>query len=271
MKTVGLIPNPEKENALQAAAALVPFLQQEGCKPLLQGEDGLSPEALYAAADFIIALGGDGTLLRVGREAAPFGTPVIGVNFGHLGFLTDVEAAEAQTAIRRVLAGEYHLEKRMMLEAQLGEEKIIALNDVCITRGVLSKIVPLQIDLNGSYLETFKGDGVIICTPTGSTAYNLSAGGPVLKPDGRMVAITPICPHALHARSIVVTDSDAVEVTAADGGLFSADGQDVIPLSAGQRVRIVRAPHDALIIKTQEHEFYDILRSKLMQSGGANE
>lgn len=264
MKKVGLIPNPTKEKALEETHRLQGILESKGCKALL------TPAEAYRDADFIIVLGGDGTLLNVAREAARRGTPVMGINLGTLGFLTDVERQDAEAAIEKVLSGNYRLEKRMMLEAGIEgrEETHVALNDFCITRGVFSKIVSFSVTINQDHIDTFKGDGVIVATPTGSTAYNLSAGGPILKPDAQMVAITPICPHTLHARSTVVSAADVVRVELASPCLLSVDGQRGIPLEEGEAVVMRRAPYDAWIIKTQEHGFYDILRSKLMQSGG---
>ena len=172
-------------------------------------EYGCLEEELYRDSDFLISLGGDGTLLGVGRKSAPYGTPILGINLGTLGFLTAEEKNHAEYAIDKVLAGDYKMEKRMMLQATIATdmeriEGILALNDICITRGLLYKILEFNIYVNEEYVDTLRADGVIICTPTGSTAYNLSAGGPVLKADAQIIAITPISAHTLTSRSIVV-------------------------------------------------------------------
>ena len=264
---VGVLANLTKPRALEEAGRLQSFLESRGCVPLLEREQAMQE------SDFLLALGGDGTLLNIAREAASFGVPVLGVNLGNLGFLTDAEPAEAETAIEQVLAGHYRLEHRMMLLARLANrsETFTALNDVCITRGVFSKTVRLSVTINGENMDSYFGDGVLISTPTGSTAYNLSAGGPILKPDARMMAITPICPHSLYARSTVVGAEDVVEITPESPCLLSADGGDGVELSARETIRVERASWDAVIIKTQKRGFYQILRNKLIQNGGGRD
>ncbi len=210
--------------------------------------------------------------MGVGRKTARYQTPILGINLGTLGFLTAEEKNRAEYAIDNVLHGDYKLEKRMMLEGCIASgmertEGILALNDICITRGLLYKILEFNVFVNDEFVDTLRADGVIICTPTGSTAYNLSAGGPVLKSDAQIIAITPISPHTLTSRSIVVSADDAVtvEVNPREDTAFtvSADGQDAWTLTGKNVVRVRRAKECTTIIKTNPQSFYDVLRQKL--------
>lgn len=282
MKKIGVIPNLDKDKDLLVTKDVISFLLEKECTPLISFEVaqrlslleyGYCEEDMYHLADFFVVLGGDGTILGEGRKAAYYGVPLLGINLGTLGYLTDSEVADYKKSIERVLQGRFNVEHRLMLEARIYNENGImkifsALNDVCITRGVFSKIVDLHLYVNREYLDTIRADGVIIATPTGSTAYNLSAGGPVLKPDTRIIAITPICPHSLHARSIVISADDKVTIEI-DGKLrgdllLSADGQKGVTLDKNDIVRVQCSQHTVPIIKTNDYGFYDILRNKLM-------
>lgn len=286
MRKVGIIPNLEKDKELKATKRIFQFMKEKQMEPILpiaaaqkmnKEEFGFSMEEMFKQAEFLVVLGGDGTLLSVGRQAAKYDTPLLGINLGTLGFLTDAEESGAFHSIDQVIQGNYTLERRLMLDAFLlkGEdtgESFVALNDVCITRGVFSKIINLRVHVNQEYLDTFRADGIIISTPTGSTAYNLSAGGPILKPDTKMVAITPICPHALHARSIVISAEDVVTVEMAGHCrgdlLFSVDGMTGIPLNQNGIVQVQRSNYYTTIMKTNQLGFYDILRRKLVRNEG---
>ncbi len=282
MQKIGIIPNVDKDKELAVTKRLVRYLLEKGCTPqLTQKVAGLAglpqyaraEEELYRDSDFLISLGGDGTLLGVGRKTARFETPILGINLGTLGFLTAEEKNHAEEAIDKVLKGKYKLEKRMMLKSTVatGEnrmEGMIALNDICITRGNLYKILQFNVFVNDEYVDTLRADGVIICTPTGSTAYNLSAGGPILKADARIIAITPISPHTLTSRPIVVSADDVVTVEvnpSREDTAFtvSADGQDNLTLTGKNVVQIRRAEEYTTIIKTNVQSFYDVLRHKL--------
>ncbi|MDD4844777.1 MAG: NAD(+)/NADH kinase [Anaerotignum sp.] len=281
MKKIGLIPNIDKDKDLAVTKRLVRYLLDKGCIPQLPEkiaeQAGLEMYArkeleIYEHSDFIISLGGDGTLLGVGRKACQYNTPILGVNLGTLGFLTAEEKNRAEYAIDKVLMGDYKKEKRMMLQTSIATEDgriegINALNDICITRGILYKILEFNVFVNDEYVNTLRADGVIICTPTGSTAYNLSAGGPVLKADAQIIAITPIAPHTLTSRSIVVSADDTitVEVNPREDTAFtiSADGQESWSLTGKKVVQIRRAKVYTTIIKTNSQNFYDVLRHKL--------
>lgn len=280
MKKVAILPNVQKDKELLVTKRLVHHLEERGCEPRLSEEVAALAELpqyakteteLYQNSDLLISLGGDGTLLGIGRRTAQFDKPILGINLGTLGFLTAEDKTYAEAAIDRVLHGEYKLEKRMMLNCGIAhgqerQEGILALNDICITRD-LYKILEFHVYVNDEFVDTLLADGVVICTPTGSTAYNLSAGGPVLKADAQIIAITPICPHTLTSRPIVVSADDVitVEVKPREDTPFtvSADGQNNITLQGNNVVQIRRAEVCTTIIKTKPQSFYDILRHKL--------
>ena len=282
MKKVAILPNVQKDKGLAVTKRLVHYLEEKGCEPQLSREVAELAEMpqyareeaeLYHHSDLLISLGGDGTLLGIGRRTARFDKPILGINLGTLGFLTAEEKTHAEVAIDKVLSGDYKLEKRMMLSCSIAKgetrtEGIIALNDICITRGNLYKILEFHVYVNNEYVDTLLADGVIICTPTGSTAYNLSAGGPVLKADAQIIAITPIAPHTLTSRPIVLSADDVVTVEIKPSRedtpfTVSADGQDNHTLTGRNVVQIRKADVCTTIIKTKPQSFYDVLRHKL--------
>jgi len=285
LKTVGIVPNHDKEAAMNMVKDLVEFLKSKEVKPVLTysvadliglNEIGVTKFELYSKSDFIIVLGGDGTLLDTGRKAAKYGTPLLGINMGTMGFLASADGNDANETIEKVLNGEYKLEKRLMLQSEITSDSYTpkvysAVNDVCISRGVFTKITNYSIFVNDEYVATFRADGIIISTPTGSTAYNLSAGGPVLKPDISCMVITPICAHSLHSRSIVVSAEDIIRVEASFGSngdiIMSMDGQTSVILNNGDAIEIKKSEHTVNIIKTNNMGFYDILRKKLISKG----
>jgi NAD+ kinase len=201
----------------------------------------------------------------------------MGINLGTLGYLTDVEKGGWDTALKLLVNGEYKTEKRMMLEAfVLNEDKeyesygrLLALNDICVLRSDISRMINAKIYVSRDYIDTYRADGIIVATPTGSTAYNLSAGGPILKPDIELIAITPICPHKIYSRSSVISAADVVCINLSpnDGAaVLSLDGQRIINLKAGQNVEIRKSVLYTTIIKTSNMGFYDILREKFHNS-----
>jgi len=203
--------------------------------------------------NFVVILGGDGTILRYSRQRTD--VPIIGINLGTLGFLTDVEKDEGLAALEKVISGNFSVESRMMLETNTGE---IALNDVVInSKGGLTSF---SIYVNDVFWDTVRADGIIIATPTGSTAYNLSAGGPILIPNGQMIAITPICPHSLSSRPVVVGAEDVIKISATAEFLVTLDGETGEQTS--DVLTITKSNHQAKIIKTAPSYFHDILKRK---------
>ncbi len=281
MKRVGILPNIEKDKDFTVTKRLIKHLLHKNCEPMLTSQTATlshlelyaqEEEEIYKNADFLISLGGDGTLLGVGRRSAKYSKPILGINLGNLGFLTAEEKDVAESAIDKVLQGQYTIEKRMMLEATVFAEPkriegLLALNDVCITRGFSSKILEFNIFVNMEYVDTLRADGVIICTPTGSTAYNLSAGGPILKTDAEIIAITPICPHTLTSRPIIISANDKITVEICNRGkedfIISTDGQRSMSLKRRNVVQVKKSQYFTTIMKTNPVSFYDVLREKL--------
>jgi NAD+ kinase len=229
------------------------------------------PEATLAQhIDLLIVLGGDGTLLQGGALVAEAGVPVLGINLGRLGFLAPFEPGRAREVIAQALAGELAIEERMRLRVTLhAGDKLVAerfaLNDTVIAQASMARLVELRITLDGTAVTSLRADGLIICTPTGSTAYNLAAGGPILPPWQGAFVITPICPHTLTQRPLVVPAGQTIGVTVATeatGIMCTIDGQWVHPLAGGDRVEITRAPTGLKLFRG-DTSYFEILRQKL--------
>jgi len=228
-------------------------------------------EQLAAETDLLLVLGGDGTLLSAAREAAQRNKPILPINLGSLGFLTSFTLDELYPALEETLAGRLVASERVMLKATLlrngkADDEQAVLNDVVINKGALARMTELRLSLDGDFVCRYRADGLIVATPTGSTAYSLSAGGPIVHPSVEAIVITPICPHTLSDRPLVVRDSSLVEVSlmeTADSVYLTLDGQKGIELQRRDRVRIVRAPQKLMLIQPPRKPYYEILRSKL--------
>ena len=215
-----------------------------------------------------IVLGGDGTFIAVARQLAPHNVPIIGVNLGRLGFLTDLTLSNLTESLPRLLAGEYREERRVLLSvvsSLANAEQYLAVNDVVVNRGGATSLVDLEISLNDRFAYGFRADGVIVATPTGSTAYALSAGGPIMAPFVNAFTIVPIAPHALTNRPIVVADDSVIRITVARAreALASIDGHHVIPLTEGDSVEIKRAADTVRLWHPLDYDYYHTLREKL--------
>lgn len=278
--TIGIIPNLQKAGSLEVARELIKWLEDKGSRVLLNEitaseleMPGLAekPSEIYKTSDFIIVLGGDGTLLSVARQVLWQQTPILGINLGHLGFLTELEQDNMYDGLERIRNGDYRVEKRMMLEAVLIKNNMItdnfwALNDIVISKGSFSRIIQLKTYINQSYVETYSADGIIISSPTGSTAYSLSAGGPILSPDIAGMVITPISPHMMSSRSIVISDKEEVKVEVVgdkNDVMLTIDGQQGYRLNAGDLIIVRKSEFSANMIKLRDKNFYDVLRTKL--------
>lgn len=232
-------------------------------------------EEIPEDTECVIVLGGDGTLLQAAHDLDGRDIPVLGINLGTLGFLAETEVAELTEALRLLVEDKYLIEKHMMLSVRYrDEEKKIfipdALNDVVITRSGFSRVIHIEVCVNGELVNDYRGDGVIISTPTGSTGYNLSAGGPILAPASQMMVITPICPHALNVRSIVVSAEDTVSVrvmtskkTQDEEAIATIDGSYAINLKAEDCLEIRRAKRTTQLIRFHSGSFFKILRAKM--------
>ena len=226
--------------------------------------------------DCMIVLGGDGTMLRAARNLKNKSIPILGINLGHLGYLTAGDKDSAKDTIEQVLAGRCVIEERIMLRGSLrrGREVLVedlALNDVTVTRNNSLKTINLRLRVNGELLYRYRADGIIICTPTGSTAYNLSCGGPIVEPTADLLLVTPIAPHSLNNRSLILSSQDVIELELMENDdpdpdmEYSAyfDGDGMIRLEPGDRIRIVRAPEVTRIVKLSDRSFLDTLRKKM--------
>ncbi|MBW3624967.1 MAG: NAD(+)/NADH kinase [Armatimonadetes bacterium] len=274
-KVVGLVVNPRKPKAVEDSEHALAFLKS---REISVKHPQPTPERLHAPIDesslegseLLVVMGGDGTLLAASRFAAPRGVPMLSIRYGGFGFLAEAEPEELEWALDRVLTGAYRLDRRMMLASELCRRgdmihQSFALNDVSVTRGALSRIADVRTETGGGYVATYSADGVIVSTPTGSTAYNLSAGGPLVHPGVRVLTITPICPHSLNARSLVLSDAERVTLTleSLDEAMLTADGQVGYPLEQGDVVHITRATLTADLVTLRSSTFYDRLQNRL--------
>lgn len=282
---VAVVAKNGSPQAAEAASELLAWLERRGVEALADeataraaGRGEVPRFAEGTACDLIVVLGGDGTLLAVARRAAG-GPPILGVNLGRLGFLTEVPREGLYPALVEVLAGRYTLEARALFDVEVrpreGERRCYrALNDVVIAKSALSRIIELQLDVDGGPVSRYRSDGLVLSTPTGSTAYNLSAGGPILHPLLPVAVITPICPHTLTLRPLVVPDTSLIEVTleSRDGGAamtpdrihLTVDGQEGGELDFGDCVRVTRAAEVAKLVRTSSRmTIFEGLRNKL--------
>ena len=288
MKNIGFVVNLERDVDGKYLKEVTDWLLAYGLSPIIGHKESkfidnksrvAEGDELYKLSDLIVSLGGDGTMIGAAKKACIHNVPIIGINLGTLGYLTDAAVGEdGLEALRRVINGDFKVEKRMMLEAAILDEHknvvqdgLLALNDVCVLRGSLPKAMPYSLQINGEYLDKYKADGIIIATPTGSTAYNLSAGGSILRPDMECISVNPICPHKLNPRPLVVSASDVISVEVVDDyqdnagneAILSLDCQENFELLKGQSVRIRKAESYVTLLKTNGLGFYDILRMKM--------
>lgn len=307
MERFYLILNPQKDGASEMAGKIRNYLQGRGCRCLIQGEeikegvrreegsetggecapnDGKAGRVFGRKSGFrytdacrvpektqcVITLGGDGTLIQAARDLAGRQIPMLGVNLGNLGYLTQVGRQEEMAGLLDdLIEGQYRLEKRMMLKGTVlrqGEivKEDLALNEVVIARREMPRLLKLRVFVNGEALHQYQADGMIVATPTGSTAYNLSAGGPIVEPTARMTILTPICSHALNGRSIVLSSEDLIEIEvlgSEEDGQAVFDGDTFVHLNVGDRLRIERSETETILVKLRAGSFLDNLRSKL--------
>lgn len=282
MQKIGLIVNMSKDKDLSITSSIVDWIKAKGAQPMLTDEVSekindkslcFSTDKIYCDSDFIIVLGGDGTILGVARDAAKYDTPILGINLGHLGFLAEVEVCDVFNSLERVMNGNIYIESRMMLEAYVSggcsERSFYALNDVVIARGTLSRIIAVDVYINDRYAGSLSGDGLIVSTPTGSTAYSLSAGGPIISPDISAITLTPICPHSLFNRSsLIVSGNELIKVEIVENigdTYLTVDGQQGCKIESGKYVYVRKAPYKTKLIKFDNRNFYDVLREKLTE------
>lgn len=287
MKSVGLVLNMKKPYAIRMAEQIVTwFNKREITVRIPRGEAiecGLrdlacSDDWFLENLDCIIALGGDGTLLSTARAASQTGIPILGINLGHLGFLTEIELPDLYPSLEKLVTGEYRVEERLMLEALVNRAGKVAasfrgLNDAVVTKGPLSRIIKLDTFVGEEYIGTFPADGLIVSTPTGSTAYSLSAGGPIVTPALQVILLTPICPHSLTSRPLVVSSEQTVRIVLMSDlseVMLTIDGQDGFLLEKNDQIVVRKAENPARLIRLKGRSFFEVLREKLREGAGNN-
>ncbi|MEO8502442.1 MAG: NAD(+)/NADH kinase [Acidobacteriota bacterium] len=276
-KRVAVIAKAESREAERAAVELGEWLSRRGLEVLYDGhlveQAGVPDERRFRygqACDLIVALGGDGTLLAAARNLGA-DTPILGVNLGNLGFLTELNRAELYPALVRALAGKYTIEERSLLDVGLDRAdgpplSYHAMNDAVVAKTALSRIIEMSLRVDGELVSRFRADGLIVATPTGSTAYNLSAGGPILQPRLPVMVLTPICPHSLSLRPIVVPDSSKVEITLEtqrEEVYLTLDGQEGTTIGYGETASVTRSERHVRLLRLSGRSYFDALRGKL--------
>ena len=264
-KVVGLWLNKSKPEAALLAQEITAWLQKQGWLALREWS-----EVIKHPTGFVISLGGDGTLLEAARECAPYGIPVLGVNFGHLGFLCEIEKGDVFNALAKILQGGAQIQERTMLQAvvkrgQAEDLTRLALNDVVFSRESRAGVITLQADLSGEPSVSYPADGLIVSTPTGSTAYSLSAGGPILSPNVQALLLTPLAAHTLSARPMLVSDQEEIKIflTRGESCVVSFDGCSNTLLRAEESVTISKASIRARLIRLGNRSFPQVVREKL--------
>lgn len=283
MLTIGLFPNTKKQGVSTVLDWLIHFLQEKNVQVLMPEEAavimnhpelGCSRDRFGEELTIALTLGGDGTLLSTAREVAPHGVAVCGINMGQLGFLTEIELSEMAPSMERIIRGDYCLEERSMLESVIDrpEGQIVApsaLNDVVVAKGGFSRMIRLKLFINDHLTANYPADGLIVATSTGSTGYSLSAGGPIVSPNLKVTIITPICPHSLNTRSLVVSDKEEIRIETLathEDIVLTIDGQTLYNLRSGDKILVRRSPFHARFVKFNGSSFYESLRTKLRRS-----
>ncbi len=279
-KKVALVGKYDNQAIAGSVEHLAGYLSGQGYEVVLASQTAQALELsayrhadlteLASLVDVVIVLGGDGTMLSIARALAPYPVPLIGVNQGRLGFLTDITLGNMEMELSRMLGGEYDAEERILLTATLEHEdgthqEASAFNDVVVSKAGTGRLIEFEVIIDNEFVYTQRSDGLVVATPTGSTAYALSAGGPILYPTLEAIALVPICPHTLSARPIVVSSDSQVDIFIhhADDARVHFDGQKYFELIKGDKVRICRVPYNVTLLHPKHYSYYDTLRQKL--------
>ncbi len=285
MRKIGIITNLEKDAELRYTRELAECIISMGGQVKLTseaadiigiGESCLDDDAVTDCSDMVVCLGGDGTFLKAARKIYKKDLPILGINLGNLGFLTEIDKNAVHHAMEHIFRGEYQVEDRMMLEVEIHKSgcdtvKDVALNDAVISRGAISRILHVKTYINGVFVDSFPGDGLIVSSPTGSTAYSLSAGGPIVEPDTELIIITPICPHILYSRSFITkaesTVTAVVDENFQHNAMVTIDGQEGYEIRGGDSVLIRKSRHSIKLVRINSRNFFNILRTKIYYRG----
>lgn len=283
LKGIGIVPNWQKTKTQEVIHCIKSFFAKHNIPtfilpeklPLLKLPSPIEEfKSWPEKVELVIVVGGDGTFLRVAREIAFTNLPLLGINLGHKGFLSEIEIGNLDIFLNKILEGNYSFGERIMLQTKVfrGEDAVfssISLNDAIISRGPFSRIIKLDTFINNDFLESYPGDGVIISTPTGSTGYSLSAGGPVVNPALNIILVTPICPHLLYKRSVIVNSDDIITIIVATSSAdiyLTMDGQEGFPLHYKDKIIVKKASCVTRVITFQKSNFYKLLHDKLLDA-----
>lgn len=283
-KSIGILTKPKFPEVKGTLRDVVAWLRARNINVILGetsatllGElDGYQDAQLSNKADVLLVLGGDGTMLNAARLAAERSIPILGVNMGGLGFLTEVRLENLYPSLERVFANDYVLDERLMLRTHIHRDgetiaQGVVLNDVVISKGTLARMIELRIEIEGRFVTNLRSDGLIVSSPTGSTAYSLSAGGPIIDPAVQSLILTPVCPHTLTHRPLIVPGKDKIDLTLTskdDGAMATLDGQVGVPITQGDTVTIQTSENRTRLIRFPESNYYDVLREKLKWGDG---
>ncbi len=282
MNAIGIIANLHKEEVLETAKRILTLCQKYNlkvfftveCASLLGiPELGYPTHRFSEMVDLLVVLGGDGTILAAARNFVGDEIPILGVNLGHVGFLAEIEVSELESSMEKILNNDFEIQNRMMLYAEVirknkVEASFFALNDIVISKGPFSRTIRLETYINNHLLEAYPGDGVIIASPTGSTGYSLSAGGPIVNPALNLLVITPICPHMMHHRSVIIAENEKVLIKAYTQQaevVLTVDGQQGFQLKNDDEILVKKAEHSTKLVKLTDVNFYALLHRKLRE------
>lgn len=284
MRAIGILTKPKFPDIKHILKELVAWLRErqkqvvlDGQTASLIGEPSFHQKTQIAAlSDMVLVLGGDGTMLNAARLVEEREVPILGVNMGGLGFLTEISLDHLYPSLEKVFTGEFAIEERLMLRARIhrhGEHvaQATVLNDVVISKGTLARMIQVRISIDGQFVTSMRGDGLIVSTPTGSTAYSLSAGGPIINPSIQALILTPICPHTLTHRPLMIPSSvllDVVLTSQDEGAMTTFDGQVGIAMTQGDTVEIGASDHRTRLIRLPDRTYYEVLRKKLKWGDG---
>ena len=285
MLKIGIIPNEDKDEELKYTRILVDSIKKCGGTAIVcddialklgDKESNINEDNIVDMSDVMVCLGGDGTFLKAARMTVVKGKPLLGVNLGKLGFLADVDKNDIENAVKRLVEDKFTVDERMMLDTVIVRDgKIIAedivLNDVVISRGAISRILHLKTYINDAFMDLYPGDGLIISTPTGSTAYSLSAGGPLVEPDVDLIICTPICPRLLYSRSFITTADRVIKVVVAESSsheaMVTVDGQNGYEVRGGDVIITKKSRIRMPMVRLNGKNFFDVLRGKIYDRG----
>ncbi|WP_182187901.1 NAD(+)/NADH kinase [Pectinatus frisingensis] len=279
---IGIFPNCKKKDSKKILDKVIAFLTERhsdifiplNMAKLFGYEIFATDNILKTNIDVGLSIGGDGTLLGVCRLLAPHNIPVCGINIGNLGFLADIEVSELTNKLQKILTGNYKIEQRLMLAGYLKKDNALklagyAVNDIVLTSTGVARMIGLELELDSYKVADYRADGLIVSTATGSTAYSLSAGGPIINPKVKVLLVTPICPHTFYVRPMIINETEQINITVKNTSQqvsLTFDGQDICPIGPDEQVMICKAPFMAKIIKFDDKNYYKILLNKLIRS-----